>query len=172
MRCQSARQRGAYGDHGEQDVAGGSGFEGGDWRVDQRIDRGGGEDEAGGKEADNLLGSAGACAQRCVGTYGDMVGPLSVRCDRHGDADDAEEHEDQGPPCEVGEAAVDGGYYAGDKGNDPGELWRSVRSGAWWLLVSNTHNADGDGGQGERVADDAANAEGRGALAGVAVAVS
>ena len=44
--------------------------------------------------------------------------------------------------------------------------------GARWLLVSSTHDADGDGGQGERVANDAANAEGRGALAGVAVAVS
>lgn len=67
---------------------------------------------------------------------------------------------------------MDGGYYAGDKGNDPGELRWSVRSGAWWVLVSNTHNANGDGGQGERVANDAANAEGRGALAVVAVAVS
>lgn len=47
-----------------------------------------------------------------------------------------------------------------------------LRCGAWWLLVSNTHNADGDGRQGERVANDAANAEGRSALAGVAVAVS
>lgn len=35
-----------------------------------------------------------------------------------------------------------------------------------------THNADGDGGQRKGVADDAANAEGRGALAAVAVAVS
>jgi hypothetical protein len=47
-----------------------------------------------------------------------------------------------------------------------------VRGGGCWVLVSNTHNANGDGGQGERVANDAANAEGRGALAVVAVAVS
>jgi hypothetical protein len=35
-----------------------------------------------------------------------------------------------------------------------------------------THDTDGDGGQGKRVADDAADAEGGGALAGVAIAVS
>jgi len=51
-----------------------------------------------------------------------MICPLSVGRDCDGDAGDAEEHEDQGPPCEVGEAAVDGGYYGADKGYDPGEL--------------------------------------------------
>lgn len=51
-----------------------------------------------------------------------MVGSLGVGGDGDGDADDAEEHEYQGPPCKVGEAAVDGGYDAGDKGDDPGEL--------------------------------------------------
>lgn len=56
-----------------------------------------------------------------------MVGPLGIARNRHGHADDAEEHEHQGPPGEVGEAAADGGYYACDKGNDPGELGVSVK---------------------------------------------
>lgn len=62
----------------------------------------------------------------CKHTYCDVIGALSVRGDGHGDAGDAEEHEDEGPPCEVGEAAADGGYYAGDKGDEPGELGQSV----------------------------------------------
>lgn len=44
-----------------------------------------------------------------LASYGDMVGPLSVRGDGDGDTGDAEEHEDEGPPGEVGEAAMDGG---------------------------------------------------------------
>jgi hypothetical protein len=55
-------------------------------------------------------------------TYRDMVCPLSIRGDGDGDARDAEEHENQRPPGEVGEATMDGGYYRADKGNDPGEL--------------------------------------------------
>lgn len=55
-----------------------------------------------------------------------MIGTLGVRGDGDGDAGDAEEHEDQGPPGKVGEAAADGGDDAGDKGDDPGELGRSV----------------------------------------------
>lgn len=60
-----------------------------------------------------------------------MVSALSIRSDCDGDADNAEEHEDESPPCEVWEAAVNGGYYGADKGDDPGKLWqRSVREGA------------------------------------------
>jgi hypothetical protein len=55
-------------------------------------------------------------------TYRDMVCPLSIRGDGDGDARDAEEHENQRPPGEVGEATMDGGYYRADKGDDPGEL--------------------------------------------------
>lgn len=84
-------------------------------------------------------------------TYGNMIGALGVRGNGDGDADDAKEHEDEGPPGEVGEAAVDGGEDGADKGDDPGE------------------QADGDGGQGKGVADDAAETEG-GTLA-VVVAV-
>lgn len=64
--------------------------------------------------------------QACGETYCDMVGPLSIGCDGDSDADDAEEHEDQCPPGEVGEAATNGRYYAGDKGDDPGKLLRFV----------------------------------------------
>jgi len=53
-----------------------------------------------------------------------MVGPLGVGGDCDSDTDDAEEHEDQRPPREVGEAAADGGYYGADKGDDPCELVR------------------------------------------------
>lgn len=51
-----------------------------------------------------------------------MVGSLRVRSDRDCDADDAEEHVDEGPPCEVGEAAADGRYYRAGECDDPGEL--------------------------------------------------
>jgi len=51
-----------------------------------------------------------------------MICPLSVGRDCDGYAGDAEEHENQGPPCEVGEAAVNGRYYGADKGDDPGKL--------------------------------------------------
>ena len=100
-----------------------------------------------------------------------MVGPLSIRGDGDCDADDAEEHEDQGPPGEVGEAAVDGGYYAGDKGDDPGELSDGQHAVARTTYTP-THNTDGDGGQGEGVADDSAKAERGGTLAVVAVGVA
>lgn len=122
VRRSVARGERAYGDHGKQDVAGSGGLEGCDGRVDQRIDRGSGEDESGGEEADNLCMSAGASGDRFSYTYRDMVGPLGITRDSDCDADNAEEHEHQRPPGEVGEAAVDGGYYAGDKGNDPRKL--------------------------------------------------
>lgn len=68
-----------------------------------------------------------------------MVGPLGIARNCHGHADDAEEHEHQGPPGEVGEAAADGGYYACDKGNDPGELGvlaeAYASSGGGWLTM-------------------------------------
>lgn len=54
--------------------------------------------------------------------------------------------------------------------------WRAVSTGHSRVFgrskQARTHDADGDGGQGEGVANDASNAEGRGALAGVAVAIS
>jgi hypothetical protein len=43
-----------YGDHGEQDVAGCCGLKGRDGRVDERVDRGAGHDEACREEADDL----------------------------------------------------------------------------------------------------------------------
>lgn len=52
----------AYGNHREQDVASSGSFKGSDGRVDERVDRGGGEDEACRQEADNLCESASACA--------------------------------------------------------------------------------------------------------------
>ncbi len=100
-----------------------------------------------------------------------MVGPLSIRGDGDCDADDAEEHEHQRPPGEVGKAAVNGRYYAGDKGNDPGELSQLALSLSRTRHLR-THNANGDGGQRKGVANDAANAERSGSLAAVAVAVS
>lgn len=51
-----------------------------------------------------------------------MVCPLSIRGNGDGDAENAEEHEDQRPPGEVGEAAADGGYYGADESDDPREL--------------------------------------------------
>jgi hypothetical protein len=48
----------------------------------------------------------------------------------------------------------------------------SVRLNSAARGACTTHNADGDGGQRKGVADDAAKAEGRGALAAVAVAVA
>jgi hypothetical protein len=60
-----------------------------------------------------------------------MVGPLDAGGDGDGHADDAEEHEDNGPPCIVGEAdqltplvfgAARGGDYGADEGDDPGKL--------------------------------------------------
>ena len=45
---------GGYRNHGQQDVAGCGGFEGGDGRVDERVDGRCGEDEACGQEADDL----------------------------------------------------------------------------------------------------------------------
>jgi hypothetical protein len=55
-----------------------------------------------------------------------MVRPLGIRGDCYGDARDAEEHEDERPPGEVGEATVDGRYYGADKGDDPGELYTTL----------------------------------------------
>lgn len=43
-----------YRDHGEQNIAGGSSLEGGNGRVNERVDRRGGEYEASSKETDNL----------------------------------------------------------------------------------------------------------------------
>ena len=101
-------EEGAYRDHGEQDVAGSCGLEGSDGRVDQRVDRGSSEDEASGKEAHDLCLSAGAFGAGQDQTYCNMVGPLSIRGDGDCDANNAEEHEDQCPPGEVGEAAANG----------------------------------------------------------------
>lgn len=67
-----------------------------------------------------------------VATYRDMIGPLSIRGDSDSDADDAEEHENKGPPCEVGEAAVNGRYYRADKGDDPGKLHTLAISVTVW----------------------------------------
>ena len=100
-----------------------------------------------------------------------MVGPFGIRGDGDCDADDAEEHEDQRPPGEVGEAAAEGGYYARDKGDDPGELPLGQYSAAAATSVQ-THDADRNGRQREGVADDAADAERGGTRAAVAVAVS
>lgn len=97
-------------DHRQQNVPRGGSLEGSNGRVDEGIDRRGGEDEACSEEAHNLAGVSG-CIPVTRGkrsTYGDMVGSLRVRCDCDGDADDAKEHEDERPPGEVGEAAVDG----------------------------------------------------------------
>lgn len=58
--CRGGFEGRAYRDHGQQDVASCCCLEGGYWRVDERIDRGSGEDEAGSKEADDLWVSAGA----------------------------------------------------------------------------------------------------------------
>jgi hypothetical protein len=80
-------------------------------------------------------------------TYRDMVCPLSIRGDGDGDARDAEEHENQRPPGEVGEATMDGGYYRADKGDDPGE------------------NANRYGGKRKGISDDATQAKARRSLA-------
>jgi hypothetical protein len=45
----------SYGNHGEENVAGSGSLKGSDGRVNERVDRRGGEDEAGGKKADNLV---------------------------------------------------------------------------------------------------------------------
>jgi hypothetical protein len=58
-------------------------------------------------------------------THGNMVRPLRLRSDCNGDADNAEEHEDQCPPCIVWESilsALCGRYYGADKGDYPGKL--------------------------------------------------
>jgi hypothetical protein len=94
-----------------------------------------------------------------------MVGPLSIRGDCDGDADDAKEHEDESPPGKVWEAAMDGGYYGADERDDPGKLWTRLAMAGRWADALETHDADGDGGEGERVANDAAEAEARRPLA-------
>lgn len=99
-----------YRNHRQQDVAGGGSFERSDGRIDKRIDGRGGENEACCEEAHNLMDVSKWIPETRGNrsTYGDMVGSLGVGCDCDGDADDAEEHEDEGPPCEIGEATVNG----------------------------------------------------------------
>lgn len=95
-----------------------------------------------------------------------MVSPLSIRGDCDGDADNAEEHEDQSPPCEVWKAAMNGRYYGADKRDDPGELWHEVSEGRRdWGRAGATHDANGDCGEGEGVANNAAETEARRPLA-------
>jgi len=51
----------AYSDHGQENVASGGGFKGGNGRVDERVDGRRGEDEAGGEIADNLERRVSRC---------------------------------------------------------------------------------------------------------------
>lgn len=156
-------------DHREQNVAGSGSLKRRDGRVDERVDRRGGEDQSCSEVAHNLHELAGASTNTEGATYGYVVGPLCIRGDCDGDACDAEEHEDQRPPGEVGEATMEGRYYGADECDDPGELHTGLVSAAATCHNTGTDDADGDGCESEGVADDAAEAE-RGPLA-VAVAV-
>lgn len=100
--------------------------------------------------------------------YRNMVRPLSIRGDCDGDTCDAEEHEDQRPPREVGKATVDSRYYGADKGDDPGELLYNVSQRApsdCRELPDITHNANRYGGQRKGISNDATQAEARRSLA-------
>ena len=59
---------------------------------------------------------------RVAATHHDLVLLGRVHGDRDGDEGDAQEHVDDGPPGEVGEALVDGRDDGGDEGGEPGQL--------------------------------------------------
>jgi hypothetical protein len=66
------------------------------------------------------------CQRKCEifreRAYCDVVDFLGLECDDDDDGDDAQEHVDQSPPCEVGELALGIADDGADKGYQPGEL--------------------------------------------------
>ena len=91
-----------------------------------------------------------------------MVRPLRTRgyCDCY--AADAEEHEDQCPPCEVGKSAVNGRYYGADESDNPSELSPKLACQLQQTAQgTETDHADRDGGKRKRIANDAADAKRR-----------
>ncbi len=107
-------------EHGEEDEAGAGSLTGAIVGVDEAVDAGAGEDEAGGK----------------VAAEGDLVGLDGVGSDDDEDANVEEEGEDDGPPGKLGEVVLGGasgldlGDDTRDEANEPGKL-RSMLVFRW-----------------------------------------
>lgn len=97
-----------------------------------------------------------------------MVGILGLGADYNDNTDNAAEEVDQGPPGVVRKVAMESTDDGADEGDDPCELCATVSIGAGrkWRAGQATHNADGDGRQGEGVAEDVVEAK---AVAGAVI---
>jgi hypothetical protein len=89
-----------------------------------------------------------------------VVCPLSVGSDRDSHHQDVDERPYKRPPGKVRKAAVNGRYDGADERNDPGELLPVLASQPYTPdAAHNTDQADGDGRQCERVANDSTEAK-------------